>query len=182
MNQGRIEVIAGGMYSGKTEELIRRLRREKYARKAVGVFKHGIDTRYSVEDLGSHNGSKLKARPYKTVKGLSNAVRGLQVVGIDEAQFFDDSLVDMVLELAANGVRVILAGLDMDSEGKPFDPMPTLMAIADDVWKPHAVCVVCGDDATHSFHKESKTEQVEVGADAYEARCRKHWLEGRSKQ
>jgi len=177
--QGRIEVVAGGMFSGKTEELIRRLGRAVIAKKAVGVFKHSLDDRYSEENLGSHAGQTLKARPYKSLKNLEKAVRGHQVIGIDEAQFFDDELVAYCEQWAAIGLRVIVAGLDMDSDGVPFGPMPKLMAVADEVLKLHAVCMVCGGDATHSFHKGGKDGIVEVGVTPYEARCRKHWLEGR---
>lgn len=175
MRAGRVEVITGPMFAGKSEELVRRLTRAKIAKRSVGAFKHSNDTRYHETDIGSHAGRKFPARPYKTIEGLDRAVRGLEVIGIDEVQFFDTGLVELVETLANSGCRVIVAGLDLDAEGRPFGPIASLMAIADQVDKLSAVCMVCGEPAFRSFHKGGKTEQVEVGASQYEARCRTCW-------
>jgi len=172
---GRIEVICGSMFSGKSEELVRRLRRARIARKAVLAIKHAADDRYHPEKIGCHTGETFEARPYKTVAGIEKAARGVEVLGIDEAQFFGADLIPFCEQWAGAGVRVIVAGLDMDSEGKPFGPIPHLMAIAESVTKLHAICVTCGEEASFSFHKGKKEGQVEVGADQYEARCRTCW-------
>jgi thymidine kinase len=155
---GWIEVIAGSMFSGKSEELIRRLNRARIARQKVQVFKPKIDARYSVEEIASHSGQKPET----------------QVVGIDEGQFFDMALVEAVNELAAIGKRVIIAGLDQDYTGRPFEPMPQLLSIAEFITKTHAICVKCGGTANYSQRTVESEARVEVGAaDKYEARCRK---------
>lgn len=169
---GRVEVITGCMYSGKSEELVRRLRRALLARKTVMAFKHTSDDRYEKDRLASHGGQTFKARAYKTVKGMGEAARGAEVIAIDEAQFFGPELVTFCEAMADIGCRVIIAGLDLDSDGKPFGPIPVLMAVAEQVDKLTAICMVCGGVATRSYHKTGKDKQVEVGAEQYEARCR----------
>jgi thymidine kinase len=171
---GWIEVICGSMFSGKTEELIRRLNRAKLARQQVEIFKPGIDVRYSSEDIVSHNENAIRSTPV-SVPGeiLLHVTRG-EVVGIDEAQFFDESLIEVCQTLAAQGTRVIAAGLDMDYQGKPFGPMPGLMAVAEFVTKVHAICMRCGGLASHSYRLADSGNQVLLGAhNQYEARCRR---------
>ena len=175
MPRGRIEVITGGMFGGKTGELVRRLRNATYAKKVVMAFKHASDDRYDDVKIGSHDGMKFDAIPKNTAAEILEAVADADVVGIDEGQFFHPGLVEACEAMANAGKRVIVAGLDLDSMAIPFGPMPHLMAIAEVVIKLHAVCMVCGEPACRTQHKAGKTEQVEVGADAYEARCRKHW-------
>ena len=172
-NPGWIEVICGSMFSGKTEELIRRLKRSIIADQKVVVFKPKIDTRYSEEEVVSHDAHSIKSVPVASSGEIIRKAKGFEVVGVDEAQFFDEGLVDVVQELAGRGVRVIVAGLDMDYRGKPFGPMPTLMAVAEYVTKVHAICVRCGDLAHHS-HRLSKSDKlVELGEkDIYEPICR----------
>ena len=174
--RGRIEVITGGMYAGKSEELVRRLRRAWFARKKIIAFKHFSDKRYHETHIGCHTGETFEAHPVSTIEAIASQAVGYDVVGIDEVQFFDESIVGLCEHLANSGVRVIVAGLDQDSLARAFGPIPPLMAIAEDVTKLHAVCVVCGEEASRSFHKGLKEHQVEVGAKQYEARCRKHWL------
>lgn len=171
---GRIEVIVGCMFSGKTEELIRRLRRAQLAKQKVQVFKPGIDTRYSAEDVSSHSAQRLPSVPVKSAAELMEHILDTtRVVGIDEGQFFDSEIVSVVSKLADRGIRVIIAGLDMDWQGQPFQPMPQLMAIAEEVVKQHAICMVCGDPATRTQKLVHETSQIQVGAsEAYEARCR----------
>lgn len=171
---GRIEVIVGCMFSGKTEELIRRLRRAQLAKQKVQVFKPGIDTRYSAEDVASHSSQRLPSTPVKSAAELmEHLLDTTRVVGIDEGQFFDSEIVAVVTKLADRGLRVIIAGLDMDWQGQPFQPMPQLMAIAEEVVKQHAICMVCGDPATRTQKLIHETSQIQVGAsEAYEARCR----------
>jgi thymidine kinase len=173
---GWIEVITGCMFSGKTEELIRRLRRAQYARQAVIVFKPGVDNRYADDAIGSHVGRQLRSI---NVAGSSEILRrtgGARVVGIDEAQFFDDGLVDVTEHLAGEGRRVIVAGLDTDYLGRPFGPMPELLCKAEYISKYLAICVVCGAPADRSQRVVNREKLVLVGAtDAYEARCRRHW-------
>jgi len=176
MSKGRIEVIAGGMFSGKSEELVRRLRRAKIAQKRVKAFKHASDDRYHKTHIGSHTGTTFEAHPLNLAAAIEEAAEGFNVIGIDEAQFFEPGLAEMCERLANKGVRVIVAGLDQDSQGKPFGPIPELMAVAEDVTKLHAICVVCGEDASRSYHKGLKEHQVEVGVTQYEARCRTCWL------
>lgn len=176
-SRGWIEVIVGSMFSGKTEELIRRLRRAEFARLQIQVFKPIIDNRYSDMAVTSHDLTKIDSLPIqKATEIFTHLKPGTKVVGIDEGQFFEDDLVEVVQELAAQGVRVIIAGLDTDWQGKPFDPMPTLMAIAESVSKQHAVCVVCGSSASRTQRTAGGDSQVLVGThDAYEARCRHHF-------
>lgn len=174
MTHGSIEVICGGMFSGKTEELLRRVRREQYARKRIQLFKHGLDQRYTQGHVESHSAIKLAAQEAQTAQELARLVQpDTQVIAIDEAQFFDEGLVALANTLANEGRRVLLAGLDADYKGQPFGPMPNLMAIAEDVTKIHAVCVLCGGRASRSHRLSQQGDQVEVGAsDTYEARCR----------
>ena len=174
---GRIEVICGSMFSGKTEELIRRLRRAKFARQSVEIFKPTVDVRYSAVDVVSHDDNSISSTPVDSAQNILLLASGVQVVGIDEAQFFDDGLVDVCNQLANSGVRVIVAGLDMDYTGKPFGPIPKLMAIADDVTKVHAVCVRCGALAQFS-HRLAKTDKLVLlgETDSYEPLCRKCFL------
>lgn len=172
---GWVEVIAGSMFSGKSEELIRRLNRARIARQKVQVFKPAIDIRYSDEEIASHSGLKHMSFPVtNTAEMMAKVSHETQVVGIDEGQFFDGAIVDAVNSLAENGIRVIVAGLDQDYTGKPFEPMPQLLAIAEFITKTHAICVKCGATANYSQRTVESEALVEVGAsDKYEARCRK---------
>ncbi|WP_337042818.1 thymidine kinase [Emticicia sp. 17c] len=171
---GWVEVICGSMFSGKTEELIRRLNRAKIAQQHVEIFKPAIDVRYHEADIVSHNQTAIRSTPVNTSAEILLMTSDCEVVGIDEAQFFDEGLVDIVNKLAEQGKRVIIAGLDMDSRGVPFGPMPFLMAIAEYVTKVHAICVVCGDIAHYSYRKVADGQQVLLGeSDSYEARCRR---------
>ena len=180
-DHGWIEVVAGPMYSGKTEELIRRIRRAEIAKQKVQVFKPEIDNRYSKQDVVSHAGDKIQSVPVKSSKEiLKKLLDDTDVIGIDEAQFFDDSLVEIVSKIANNNRRFICAGLDMDFKGEPFGPMPKLMAIAEFVDKIQAVCMVCNNPATRTQRlingKPAKKSDpvVLIGAqESYEARCRK---------
>ena len=161
------------MFSGKTEELIRRIRRAKFANLRIEIFKPTIDTRYSEDDVVSHDLHKIPCHSVKDPKEMLNVGPDVQVVGIDEAQFYDMSLVDVAQELADRGIRVIIAGLDTDFLGKPFGPMPYLMAVAEEVRKVHAICVRCGNLANHSHRLSHSTELVVLGEkDAYEPLCR----------
>ena len=170
---GWIEIIAGGMFSGKSEELIRRLRRSVIARQRVQVFKPLIDDRYSTEDIVSRDDRRLKAMAVVTSNELLARVEiGMQVVGIDEVQFFDAGVVDVCMQLADAGIRVIAAGLDQDYMRRPFGPMPALLAVAEEVSKMHAVCVRCRGAAHYSQRVSGGDAQVEVGDSSYEARCR----------
>ena len=175
---GWIEVIVGSMFSGKSEELIRRLNRARIARQKVQVFKPAIDARYSVGEIASHSGQKHGSIPVgSTAAMMSQIEEDTQVVGIDEGQFFDAALVDAVNELAYSGKRVIVAGLDQDFMGKPFEPMPQLLSVAEFITKTHAICVVCGSTANYSQRTIESEELVEVGAsDKYEARCRRCFI------
>ncbi len=161
------------MFSGKTEELIRRLRRAKFANLKVEIFKPAVDVRYSEDKVVSHDAHSIPSTPVDSPSRILELAGDCEVVGIDEAQFFDDSLVEVVKALANRGVRVIIAGLDMDFAGNPFSPMPQLMAVAEDVQKVHAICVKCGSPANHS-HRLSKSEKlVMLGEkDLYEPLCR----------
>jgi len=172
---GWIEVIAGSMFSGKSEELIRRLTRARIARQKVQVFKPGIDARYSEEEIASHSGQKHLSIPVSDTAGMISQIHeDTQVVGIDEAQFFDMAIINAVNSLAEQGKRVIVAGLDQDYTGKPFEPMPQLLSIAEFITKTHAICVKCGSTANYSQRTVESKERVEVGAaDKYEARCRR---------
>ena len=171
---GWIEVICGSMFSGKTEELIRRLKRASLAKQKVEIFKPAIDQRYHDENVVSHNQNFIRSTPVSVSSEILLHVHQGEVVGIDEAQFFDHSLVEVCQTLANQGTRVIVAGLDMDYLGDPFGPMPSLMAIAEFVTKVHAICMKCGSVASHSYRTTASEEQVLLGASAeYEARCRK---------
>ncbi|HUP66449.1 MAG TPA: thymidine kinase [Thermoanaerobaculia bacterium] len=170
---GWIEIIAGGMFSGKSEELIRRLRRAVIARQRVQVFKPLVDDRFAIEEVVSRDERRLKAIPVATSEDLLAKVElGVQIVGIDEVQFFDDGITQVCMQLADAGIRVIAAGLDQDYQRRPFGPMPALLAIAEDVSKMHAVCVRCGGAAHYSQRIAGGDSQVEVGDTSYEARCR----------
>lgn len=172
---GWIEVIAGSMFSGKSEELIRRLNRARIARLKVQVFKPQIDNRYSEAEIASHSGLKHMSIPVSATKEILGHIEdGVDVVGIDEGQFFDIELLDVANELASRGIRVIIAGLDQDYMGKPFEPMPQLLSIAEFITKTHAICVKCGGTASYSQRTFESEALVEVGASGkYEARCRK---------
>ncbi|NCC11014.1 MAG: thymidine kinase [Bacteroidia bacterium] len=171
--RGRIEVICGSMFSGKTEELIRRLKRAKIAKQRVEIFKPAIDIRYSDADVVSHDSNSIASTPVDSSASILLFTSEIDVVGIDEAQFFDNGLLDVCNELANNGVRVIIAGLDMDFRGKPFGPMPQLCAIADEVSKVHAICVKCGQLASFSHRTVKNDKQVLLGETAeYEPLCR----------
>ncbi len=171
--RGRIEVICGSMFSGKTEELIRHMKRAKFARQKVEIFKPSIDTRYSEEDVVSHDQQHIPSTPVDSSAALLLLAGDIEVVGIDEAQFFDAGLVSVCNELANRGVRVIVAGLDMDFRGEPFGPMPALCAVADDVTKVHAICVKCGALAYLSHRLVSNDRRVLLGEkDEYEPLCR----------
>ena len=171
--RGRIEVICGSMFSGKTEELIRRMKRAQFARQKVEIFKPAIDTRYSIEEVVSHDSNSIASTPVDSSASILLLSTDIEVVGIDEAQFFDESIVEVVQTLANKGVRVIIAGLDTDFLGKPFGPMPALMAVAEDIQKVHAICVRCGSPANHS-HRLSKSEELVLlgEKDEYEPLCR----------
>lgn len=171
---GGIEVVCGSMFSGKTEELIRRMKRAQFAKQKVEIFKPAIDVRYSEEDVVSHDHNVIQSTPVDSSQNILLLADDIDVVGIDEAQFFDMGIVDVCNELAARGVRVIVAGLDMDYKGIPFGPMPALMAIADDVYKTHAICVHCGDLAYVSHRLVSSDKRVLLGeTDSYEPLCRR---------
>ena len=172
--EGRIEAIAGGMFSGKSEELVRRLRRAALARQVVQVFKPGADTRHDPQRLITRDKRELEAVSVACSCDIrQKLLPGVQVVGIDEAQFFDDGLVELVCELADSGVRVIVAGLDLDYLRRPFGPMPLILALAEYVDKVHAVCMRCGAPAHYSQRMAGGGEQLQVGdTEAYEARCR----------
>ena len=170
---GRIEVVCGSMFSGKTEELIRRMKRAKFAKQKVEIFKPSIDTRYSDEDVVSHDQNSIHSTPIESSGSLLLLASDIDVVGIDEAQFFDNGLVEVCNELANRGVRVIVAGLDMDFKGIPFGPIPALCAIADEVTKVHAICVRCGALAYVSHRLISNDRRVLLGEkDEYEPLCR----------
>ena len=179
---GSIEVVCGSMFSGKTDELIRRLVRATIAKQKVQVFKPAIDVRYAVEKVTSHAGSNYDATPVeRSVDVLANIAADTTVVAIDEAQFFDPDVVQVVQQLAGRGIRVLVAGLDTDFRGEPFGPMPILMSIAEHVDKLHAICMVCGDEASRTQRLVNGTPAryddpvVIVGAsEMYEARCRVH--------
>src|SRR5437016_5864006 len=170
---GWIEIIAGGMFSGKSEELIRRMRRAVLARQRVQVFKPIIDDRFAIDEVVSRDDRRLKATCVSTSAEMRARVEiGVQVVGIDEVQFFDDGIVDVCMQLADAGIRVIAAGLDQDYMRRPFGPMPELLAVAEAVSKMHAVCVRCRSAAHYSQRVAGGDAQVEVGDSSYEARCR----------
>jgi thymidine kinase len=171
---GWIEVIAGCMFSGKTEELIRRIRRAQIARQRVEIFKPKIDTRYSPDHIMSHSDLKLASTVVSSSAEIIRLAGDAEVVGIDEGQFFDMGILDVVETLANTGKRVIVAGLDQDYRGKPFEPMPQLLAIAEYITKTLAICMVCGNPADRTQRTSASHERVLVGAkDSYEARCRR---------
>jgi thymidine kinase len=175
---GWIEVVCGPMFSGKTEELIRRVRRAQYARQRVQVFKPAIDDRYHAESIVSHNEDSVEAHAVQDVDGIrANLDSHAHVIGIDEAQFFGPDVVEVCQELANRGCRVIVAGLDQDYMGEPFGPMPHLLCVAEYITKLLAICVRCGNPAGHSYRLASDPQQVLVGAtEQYEARCRRcYW-------
>lgn len=170
---GRIEVVCGSMFSGKTEELIRRLKRACFARQRILIFKPAIDTRYSDEDVVSHDDNAIPSTPVQTASEILDHVGEVDVVGIDEAQFFGEDLITVCETLANRGVRVIVAGLDMDYQCKPFGPMPQLLSIADDILKVHAICMRCGSNAYVSHRKVDVDGQVMLGEkQEYEPLCR----------
>src|SRR6185369_7658820 len=173
-NRGWVEVIAGSMFSGKSEELIRRLRRAKIARQKVQVFKPTLDARFSDHHIVSHSEMRHESANVHMASDIRSFVdNDTEVVGIDEAQFFDNELVNVANDLARRGVRVIIAGLDQDYTGKPWEPMPQLLAIAEYITKTHAICMKCGQPANYSQRTFESEERVAVGAaDKYEARCR----------
>ena len=171
--KGWIEVVCGSMFSGKTEELIRRIKRAQYAKQRIEIFKPSVDTRYHEEEVVSHNANSIQSTPVTHSSAILLYVEDVDVVGIDEAQFFDTELVNVCTKLANRGIRVIVAGLDQDYLGKPFGPMPPLMAIAEYVTKVHAICVKCGSLANHSHRTTTQTGLVVLGeTDSYEPLCR----------
>lgn len=171
--RGRIEVICGSMFSGKTEELIRRLKRAKFARQRVEIFKPALDTRYSEEEVVSHDSNHILSTPIESSASILLLATDVDVVGIDEAQFFDEELPKVCNELARRGTRVIVAGLDMDFKCQPFGPMPALMAVADEVTKVHAICVKCGNLAYVSHRTVQNDKLVLLGEKMeYEPLCR----------
>jgi len=175
---GFIEVISGSMFSGKTEELIRRLKRAKIANQKVEIYKPIVDTRYSDKEVVSHDANAIMSTPVPSASHILLLASNVEVVGIDEAQFFDDGLVDVCNELANRGLRVIVAGLDMDFRGKPFGPIPDLFAIADYVTKVHAICTRCGNLAQYSYRKSDTDKLVFLGEkDEYEPLCRACYIE-----
>ena len=170
---GSIEVICGSMFSGKTEELIRRMKRAQFAKQKVEIYKPCVDVRYSEDKVVSHDFHSIPSTPIDSPAKMLELSSDVEVVGVDEAQFFDSSIVEVVQTLANKGIRVIIAGLDTDFLGKPFGPMPALMAVAEDIQKVHAICVKCGSPANHS-HRLSASEQLVVlgEKDIYEPLCR----------
>lgn len=171
--RGWIEVICGSMFSGKTEELIRRLKRAKIANLTVEIFKPALDTRYHEQKIVSHDENAIQSTPIEASTSILLMAGEVDVIGIDEAQFFDDQLPEVCDQLAIRGVRVIIAGLDMDYMGKPFGQMPNLLAKAEYITKLHAICVKCGNIANYSYRKNQGSTQVLLGEkDIYEPRCR----------
>jgi len=176
-HSGWIEVIAGGMFSGKSEELIRRLRRARIARQSVQAFKPRLDDRFGEDDIVSHDENRIDCTPVADAEEIRQLLEAeTQVLGLDEAQFLGPGIVSLCVELARRGLRVIVAGLDMDYRGEPFEPMPQLMAVAEEVTKIQAVCLVCGAPASHSQRMVPGDARVMVGAgESYEPRCREHF-------
>lgn len=171
--RGSLEVITGSMFSGKTEELIRRLRRAQFAGLKVEIFKPSLDNRYSETRVVSHDDKSITSTPVDNAQAILLYVGDVNVIGIDEAQFFDNAIVDVCNTLADNGIRIIIAGLDMDFMGKPFGPMPALLSIAEYVTKVHAICMRCGNLAQYSFRKSEEEQVVVLGEkDKYEPLCR----------
>ena len=179
---GTIEVICGSMFSGKTEELIRRIKRAQIANQNVEIFKPQLDKRYDEHDVVSHNQNAVSSVPVESASQILLYASGNEVVGIDEAQFFDEALPGVCNELANNGVRVIVAGLDMDFQGKPFGPMPGLLAVANFITKVHAICIQCGALAQFSFRKVKNDKQVMLGeTESYVPLCRNCYQEKQKK-
>jgi thymidine kinase len=177
--RGWIEVICGSMFSGKTEELIRRLRRARIANLRVGIFKPVTDDRYHPENIVSHDDNSILSIPVPNAEAILDKVSAVDVVGIDEAQFFDESLPEVCDILASKGTRVIVAGLDMDYQGKPFGQMPALLSKAEYITKLHAICMQCGNIANYSYRKSGIAEQLLIGnKDLYEPRCRICYAKG----
>ncbi len=177
--RGWIEVICGSMFSGKTEELIRRLKRAKIAKLRVEIFKPAIDTRYDEVAVVSHDANSIQSTPIDNSQTILLMANDVDIVGIDEAQFFDDEIMNVCQTLALRGIRVIVAGLDMDFMGRPFGQMPKLLAIADFITKLHAICVCCGNLANISYRKSAEQGQVLLGeTDIYEPRCRMCYAKG----
>jgi len=171
--RGSVEVITGSMFSGKTEELIRRLRRAKFAGLRVEIFKPSVDKRYSENRVVSHDDNSIVSTPVENASSILLLAGNVDVIGIDEAQFFDNSIVEVCNTLADSGVRVVVAGLDMDFKGKPFGPMPSLLAVAEYITKVHAICMRCGNLAQYSFRKSEESQVVLLGEkDKYEPLCR----------
>jgi thymidine kinase len=182
-NKGWIEVVCGSMFSGKTEELLRRIKRARFANQTIELFKPAMDTRYSEEEMVSHDHSAMTATPVNNSAEilLYVNIENVEVVGIDEVQFFDQGIIDVCNQLANKGIRVIVAGLDMDYLGNPFGPMPGLMAIAEYVSKVHAICTQCGDLAQYSHRLVANDKQVLLGeTDTYTPLCRHCFLEARN--
>lgn len=180
---GWIEVICGSMFSGKTEELIRRLKRAQFAKQRIEIFKPEIDRRYDDEDVVSHDENAIRSTPVPAAANIRLLADGCDVIGIDEAQFFDDEIVSVCNDLANQGIRVIVAGLDMDFKGNPFGPMPNLMATAEYVTKVHAVCTHTGNLAQYSFRKSTKDDLVLLGeTDEYEPLSRAAFFKAMRKQ
>jgi thymidine kinase len=180
--KGTIEVITGSMFSGKTEELIRRLRRSNYAGLKVEIFKPSLDNRYSETRVVSHDDKSIVSTPVDNASAILLLAGDVDVVGIDEAQFFDNSIIEVCNTLADNGVRVVIAGLDMDFMGKPFGPMPALLAVAEYVTKVHAICMRCGNLAQYSFRKSAEEQVVLLGEkNIYEPLCRNCYNEALNK-
>jgi thymidine kinase len=180
--RGSIEVITGSMFSGKTEELIRRLRRAQFAGLKVEIFKPSLDNRYSETRVVSHDDKSIISTPVDNASAILLFVGNVDVVGIDEAQFFDSSIVEVCNKLADDGIRIVVAGLDMDFMGKPFGPMPALLAIAEYVTKVHAICMRCGNLAQYSFRKSEEEQVVLIGEkNLYEPLCRKCYNKALSK-
>jgi thymidine kinase len=175
---GSVEVVCGPMFSGKTEELIRRVKRAQIAKQRVQIFKPAIDIRYHEEDVVSHSSQAIKSEPVESAVDILIRLKdSTRVVAIDEVQFFDEAIITVITKLAARGCRVICAGLDLDFRAQPFGPMPTLLALADEVTKIHAICTICGAPATRSQRLGKSHDQVLLGeTDSYEARCRGHYV------
>ncbi len=179
---GSIEVITGSMFSGKTEELIRRLRRAQFAGLRVEIFKPSLDNRYSETRVVSHNDKSIVSTPVDNASAIILLAGDVDVVGIDEAQFFDNSIVDVCNSLADKGIRIVIAGLDMDFMGNPFGPMPALLAVAEYVTKVHAICMRCGNLAQYSFRKSEEGQVVVLGEkDKYEPLCRSCYIKALKK-
>jgi len=177
--RGWIEVLCGSMFSGKTEELIRRMRRAQIANLKTEIFKPAIDNRYDASNVVSHDENAILSQPVQHSQNILLLAQQVDVVGIDEAQFFDNGIVNVCEQLALGGTRVIMAGLDMDFTGKPFGPVPQLLAIADYITKLHAICVHCGNIANYSYRKTKQSGQVVIGEmDIYEPRCRVCYAKG----